>query len=151
MIRRDVCVKISILRRHRHTGRIRSATGANVRRSAPRVSRVKSQKYIDRRYFLALYDGGGFATKLHGMWGNRSDIPLSFNQGKEMVMLSATQEQINNWRNYAGDDSPAGPLFVSGKFAESDIVSSTNVTTLGGICSGRCGTVCSGSAGHPCC
>lgn len=67
-------------------------------------------------------------------------------------MLSASQQQINHWRNYADVDSPAGPLFVSGEFAESDIASSTNVLTAGVLCnSGRCGTVCSGSAGHPCC
>jgi hypothetical protein len=66
-------------------------------------------------------------------------------------MLNASQEQINNWRNNANADSPAGPLFVSGSYAESDMVSSTNVMTLGTVCSGRCGTVCSGSSGHPCC
>jgi hypothetical protein len=67
-------------------------------------------------------------------------------------MLNASQEQINSWRNNADDNSPAGPLFVSGKFAESDIVSSVNTITAVAICgSGRCGTVCSGSANHPCC
>jgi hypothetical protein len=66
-------------------------------------------------------------------------------------MLNASQEQINNWRNQAGEDSPAGPLFVSGQFAESDIVSSANVLTAGAVCSGHCGSACSGSAHAECC
>lgn len=67
-------------------------------------------------------------------------------------MLNASQEQINNWRNHADENSPAGPLFVSGQFAESDIVSSTNVLTAGAICnSGHCGSACSGSAHAECC
>lgn len=67
-------------------------------------------------------------------------------------MLNASQEQINQWRNEAGVNNPAGPLYVSGEFAESDIASKSNTITLNINCnSGRCGTVCSGSFGHPCC
>ncbi|GLQ89995.1 DUF6229 family protein [Dyella flagellata] len=67
-------------------------------------------------------------------------------------MLTASQEQIQQWRNQADENSPAGPLYVSGEFAESDIASKSNIITATLICnSGRCGTVCSGSAGHPCC
>jgi hypothetical protein len=67
-------------------------------------------------------------------------------------MQNASQELVDRWRNDADMDSPAGPLFVSGEFAESDIAGSTNILTAGVVCnSGRCGTVCSGSAGHPCC
>jgi hypothetical protein len=41
--------------------------------------------------------------------------------------------------------SPAGALFISGIFAEADIVSKT------GTGSGKCGTVCSGSIRNYCC
>ncbi|GGA51585.1 DUF6229 family protein [Dyella nitratireducens] len=67
-------------------------------------------------------------------------------------MLNASQDQINQWRNQADANNPAGPLYVSGEFAESDITSQSNAITLNVVCnSGRCGTVCSGSQGHPCC
>jgi hypothetical protein len=66
-------------------------------------------------------------------------------------MLNASRDQANNWRNHAGDNNPAGPLFVSGQFAESDIASSTNVLTVGAACSGHCGSACSGSAHAECC
>ncbi|GLQ98785.1 DUF6229 family protein [Dyella mobilis] len=66
-------------------------------------------------------------------------------------MLSASQDQIKSWRNSADATSPAGPLFVSGRFAESDIVSSTNIVTAYAVCSGRCGTICSGSSHAECC
>ena len=59
---------------------------------------------------------------------------------------------ISSWRNDASSNSPAGPLFISGPFAEADIASEVNTITAGALCnSGRCGTACSGSAGHPCC
>jgi hypothetical protein len=66
-------------------------------------------------------------------------------------MLNASQEQINNWRNNANAENPAGPLFVSGAFAEADITHSSNIVTAGAVCTGRCGTVCSGSAHGECC
>jgi len=56
-------------------------------------------------------------------------------------------ELVESWRNYKEDgDSPAGPLFVSSKFAEDDIAS--------GCCTGitcQCGTGCSGSGNRQCC
>lgn len=61
-------------------------------------------------------------------------------------------EMVANWRKNAGTGNPAGPLFVSGQFAEADIAFESNAITLNLACqSGRCGTACSGSAGHPCC
>lgn len=51
-------------------------------------------------------------------------------------------ELAAHWRN--GGDSPAGPLFAAGEFAEADIVNATAEITWG--CSG-----CSGSYTHPCC
>ena len=63
-----------------------------------------------------------------------------------------SQELIARWRSDANAASPAGPLFVTGPFAEADIAGDTNTVTAGVLCeSGRCGTICSGSAGHPCC
>jgi hypothetical protein len=41
--------------------------------------------------------------------------------------------------------SPAGALFISGVFAEADIVGKT------GTGSGKCGTACSGSIRRLCC
>ena len=51
-------------------------------------------------------------------------------------------ELIAQWRNQE-DNNPAGPLFAAGEFAEADIISATPGLT--------CGTICSGSSGHPCC
>ena len=52
-------------------------------------------------------------------------------------------EIVEQWRSGA-DDSPAGPLFASGPFAEADI------TTAGcGITT--CGTQCSASPTRTCC
>lgn len=67
-------------------------------------------------------------------------------------MLNASQELVNQWRNLAGANNPAGPLYVSGEFAESDIISKSNTVSVDTVCgSGKCGTVCTGCNGHPCC
>jgi hypothetical protein len=67
-------------------------------------------------------------------------------------MLDATREMADQWRSNANADSPAGPLFVSGKFAEADITGHAQIITNVLVCdSGRCGTACSGSAGRACC
>lgn len=50
------------------------------------------------------------------------------------------------WRNDAGQDNPAGPLFSGGVFAEADIASESIQTTLHG-----CGTACTGSTTRYCC
>ena len=55
------------------------------------------------------------------------------------------QDLVQQWLNDADSDNPAGSLFVSGQFAEADIVFET---TTG---SGKCGTVCSGSVTRYCC
>jgi len=60
-----------------------------------------------------------------------------------------TMSYENAWREDASLDNPAGPLFAGGEFAAAEIVCESSDSTL--ICSGVCGTVCSGSAGHPCC
>ena len=49
---------------------------------------------------------------------------------------------VAHWRN--GGDSPAGPLYAAGQFAEADIVSPTFEQTYGY-------SACSGSLTHPCC
>ncbi|MEO7324387.1 MAG: DUF6229 family protein [Dokdonella sp.] len=59
---------------------------------------------------------------------------------------------VARWRSNADAANPAGPLFISGEFAEADIACDTNFITAGVICnSGHCGTACTGSAGHQCC
>jgi hypothetical protein len=52
----------------------------------------------------------------------------------------------NQWRSLADVANPAaGPLYTSGKNAPADIVCET------GTISGRCGSVCTGSATNWCC
>lgn len=52
---------------------------------------------------------------------------------------------VQQWLDEADAENPAGSLFVSGQFAEGDIVVET---TTG---SGRCGTACSWSYTRQCC
>lgn len=59
------------------------------------------------------------------------------NQGAELV---------DQWRNGAGSDNPAGALFISGEFAEADIVAEIGIVTRNG-----CGTACTGSRTRLCC
>jgi hypothetical protein len=47
--------------------------------------------------------------------------------GAELVML---------WRNGGAQDSPAGPLFASGEFAQADIVNATVLDTNCCLCTG---------------
>ena len=66
--------------------------------------------------------------------------------------MSNANEMVARWRTNADKSNPAGPLFISGQFAEADIAFESNALTLNLVCeSGRCGTACSGSSGHPCC
>lgn len=58
-------------------------------------------------------------------------------------------EVVEQWREEAGEDNPAGPLYISGEYAESDIASDRNRATMFTICG--CGTACTGSIGRPCC
>jgi hypothetical protein len=58
-------------------------------------------------------------------------------------------DQVNQWRQEAGEANPAGPLYSSGKFAEADIASVAEPCTLpstGGHCS-----ICTGSGRIACC
>jgi hypothetical protein len=52
---------------------------------------------------------------------------------------------VEQWRNEANSENPAGPLFIGGEFTEADIICET------GTISGRCGTACSGSRTLLCC
>ncbi|HEY2576556.1 MAG TPA: DUF6229 family protein [Streptosporangiaceae bacterium] len=54
-------------------------------------------------------------------------------------------QKIAAWRTGKGADSPAGPLFTGGTYAQSEI------TMHGRVGTGQCGTVCSGSATAQCC
>ena len=56
-------------------------------------------------------------------------------------MKERAEDIVAGWRT--GEDSPAGPLFPSGEYAEHE------VTMTGG--SGRCGTACTYSQGRQCC
>lgn len=56
-----------------------------------------------------------------------------------------TDQVVNQWRNSADVDNPAGPLFAGGRFAEAEIMNKTwPITTQG--CS-----ACTGSMTHHCC
>ncbi len=55
-------------------------------------------------------------------------------------------DQISQWRNEAGENNPAGPLFSGGAFAEAEIASESAQTTIHG-----CGTACTGSTTRFCC
>ena len=55
----------------------------------------------------------------------------------------------NTWRENGSSDNPAGPLFSGGEYAAAEIVCEAGEATL--VCTGVCGTACSGSVGHPCC
>lgn len=45
------------------------------------------------------------------------------------------------WRNEAGADHPAGPLFIGGEFAESDIAGDSEaISMFTSVCTG-CGTI----------
>ncbi|MGH8033557.1 MAG: DUF6229 family protein [Luteimonas sp.] len=56
---------------------------------------------------------------------------------------------VAQWRNNADADNPAGPLFVSGEYAEADIVSEKVRETMFTFCG--CGTACTGSQNLQCC
>jgi hypothetical protein len=60
--------------------------------------------------------------------------------------MSNSEQLVENWRNEAGSDNPAGPLFAGGAFAAADIVSVAETPTIGKPCS-----VCTASARVACC
>ncbi|MDH5822863.1 DUF6229 family protein [Luteimonas sp. RD2P54] len=56
---------------------------------------------------------------------------------------------VAQWRNDADAGNPAGPLFISGEYAEADIVSEKQRATFFTLCG--CGTACTGSQTRQCC
>jgi hypothetical protein len=59
-------------------------------------------------------------------------------------VLESTDALITSWLS-ATDDSPAGPLYTGGKYAEADIVGAVVIITRG-TCSS-----CTASRGGECC
>ena len=59
--------------------------------------------------------------------------------------LRRAQETVNGWRTEGMDDSPAGPLYSGGRYAQADLAQRTGSGTQ------RCGTACSGSRTYYCC
>ena len=55
-----------------------------------------------------------------------------------------SQDLVAQWRN-TEIDNPAGPLFISGEFAEAEIIGESFTIT------DQCGTGCSGSVTRQCC
>jgi hypothetical protein len=67
-------------------------------------------------------------------------------------MSHPSESTAASWRDEAGIDNPAGPLFAGGEFAASDIVSATDISSNVPACqTTECGTTCSGSVGGLCC
>lgn len=58
--------------------------------------------------------------------------------------MKIAERTADEWRVTAGPDNPAGPLYASGSFAESDIIGACIVTT------GEC-SLCSASHTLECC
>lgn len=58
--------------------------------------------------------------------------------------MAFAERIVDEWRVTAGPDNPAGPLYASGPFAESDIIGACIVTT------GQC-SLCSASHTIACC
>lgn len=44
--------------------------------------------------------------------------------------LETAETIVDQWRTAAGTDNPAGPLYASGAFAESDIIEAESSYTL---------------------
>lgn len=59
------------------------------------------------------------------------------------------EDRVLRWRSSAGFDSPAGPLYASGTFAEADIAAPDMVSTVARYSHGC--SACTASLGHPCC
>jgi len=49
---------------------------------------------------------------------------------------------VAQWRNGSKQDSPAGPLFAAGEFAEADIVNATARDTRCSLCTGSFTIAC---------
>ncbi|HEY1629960.1 MAG TPA: DUF6229 family protein [Rhizomicrobium sp.] len=57
-----------------------------------------------------------------------------------------SKQLIENWRDTADDNNPAGGLFASGEYAEADIVGRSAAAE-----SLICGTACTGHSTKVCC
>lgn len=64
-------------------------------------------------------------------------------------VLAARREIVLGWRSSAGTDSPAGPLYAAGAFAEADIAAPDMVSTFARYTLGC--SACTASKGRPCC
>lgn len=63
---------------------------------------------------------------------------------KESTMtISNSESVVDQWRNSADAENPAGPLYLGGEFAESDIAADQGKRTLILVCQSghRCGSV----------
>lgn len=59
------------------------------------------------------------------------------------MMTNAEAAHLTNaWRNDAGAGNPAGPLFLSGEFAQADIVFNSTDDCTASICTGSCTVMC---------
>lgn len=63
--------------------------------------------------------------------------------------LGSRDEMVLRWRSSAGSDSPAGPLYAAGAFAEADIAAPDMVSTVARYT--QACSACTASNGHPCC
>ena len=64
--------------------------------------------------------------------------------------LETREDRVLRWRSSAGLDSPAGPLYASGAFAEADIAAPDMVNTAARYSHAGC-SACTASAGVQCC
>lgn len=55
--------------------------------------------------------------------------------------MNEHNDMVAAWRNDAGADNPAGPLFISGEFAEADIAGDNEIITRNTSACTGCGTI----------
>jgi Family of unknown function (DUF6229) len=75
----------------------------------------------------------------------RQGVEVSMHAG----MLETRRDMVMKWRSSADADSPAGPLYAAGAFAEADIAAPDMITTVARYTHGC--SACTSSNGHPCC
>ncbi|MEI2432922.1 MULTISPECIES: DUF6229 family protein [Lysobacter] len=59
-----------------------------------------------------------------------------------MAMDKQAADLTIAWRNQAGADHPAGPLFSSGEFAQADLVFDSVDGCTASLCTGSCTVMC---------
>jgi Family of unknown function (DUF6229) len=113
-------------------------------RLIPPLSRVYGG-WVPRR--LAGFTRGisAVANRITCDTAHRQPCVTHTNKGEWVMNGFHAEDLVAQWRSDAGGNNPAGSLFVSGEFAEADIVCET------GTGSGKCGTACSGSITRHCC